>query len=165
MTPSPIILFATRVAPDPAGTLDARKSWWLLQALAASCRVHLVLLHRPRSRRQALKSLLPARPVCVSVTPIMTSAASYSQLASIATQVPLKNFDCIFAPRPAVSGLFQELVERAWISSHGPIVDYDDQLDSFRVLEQKDVEPLLDGRARMHVESDAWNIRSHDPRP
>ena len=150
-----------RMPPDPNGHGGSQRMWHLVEALRPHGLLHFVLIFRDVDRDCKTASLAKLEPLVASVTRInipgwnpnrrkllgvlhpdfanifrMRSqeapVLSRRQLSEVASRLPIRRPDMVFAGRLCSAVVVQALIDRGLLSAPLRLVDYDDVMSKYR---------------------------------
>lgn len=173
-----------RMPPDLNGHGGSQRAWHLVEALRPHGRVHFVLIFRDGDRDCVSTSLDPLEPLVESVTRINIAGwrplegkklglfhadiwnfynmrsqeaprLSRAELKLVASQLPIRNPDIIFAGRLCSAYILQSLIDEGLLSSPLRVVDYDDIMSKFRLRQARNMGPIWGRQFKLlaHVDS------------
>ena len=172
MGAQPQILCVMRMPPDLNGHGGSQRAWQLVKALRPHGRVHFVLVFRDVDRDCVATPLTKLEPLVDSVTRINipgwnpnrrkllgvfhpdfanfyrmgsqeAPVLSRQELSSIATQLPIRNPDIIFAGRLCSAVIAQALIDKGLLSAPLRLVDYDDIMSKYRTRQIRNESSIM----------------------
>ncbi len=157
----PQILCVMRMPPDPNGHGGSQRMWHLVEALRPHGRLHFVLVFRDVDADCLSTSLASLEPLVESVTRINIAGwnpnrrkllgvlhpdfanilrmrsqeaprLSRRELSAVASQLPIRDPDMVFAGRLCSAVIVQALIDKGFLSAPLRLVDYDDIMSKYR---------------------------------
>ena len=173
--------------PDLDGHGGSQRAWHLVEALRPHGRVHFVLIYRDCDRDCINTSLAPLQARVESVTRINIAGwlpvegkqfgflhadfmnlyrmrsgeaprLSRAELRLIASQLPIRNPDIVFAGRLCSAVIMQDLIRDKLISASELLVDFDDIMSKFRRLQAHSMGPVWGRQFKLAAQIDSQVI-------
>ena len=183
----PQILCVMRMPPDLNGHGGSQRAWQLVEALRPHGRVHFVLVFRDVDRDCVTTPLTKLEPLVESVTRINVPGwnpnrrkllgvfhpdfanlyrmgsqeapvLSRQELSSIASQLPTRHPDVVFAGRLCSAVIVQALIDNGLLSAPLRLVDYDDVMSKYRVRQISNEGGIMGRQWRALAPLDAYLI-------
>ena len=109
---------------------------------------------------QARKKMIDLLNMRSHEAPVLRTA----QLATIASRLPRRHFDLVFAGRLCTAWILQALMDRGWLSAPTRIVDFDDIMSKFRLRQLANAGDTFTQGGRALVRLDRWLIERAERR-